>query len=569
MKTSLGKMAGVFLSFSVLLGQSALASDVADTIYTNGKIYTVNQQQVWAEAVAIRDAKFIEVGSNKEVNKFKGPNTKLIDLRGKFVMPGIIDEHIHPDMGADNYLNIFISASDDWQSITKTIREFRKNNPDKKWLYGGTLNWLADNNGLIAGTTLPSNKSSLDAIVADRPVALWDQGAHAMLLNSMALKELGITKDITPPAGGIFVKDDKGELTGVFRETAATLVTNALDQYPDDIWASKGMQAFLNEMSSYGVTGINDAYGVKRNLDAYTALEKQSSLKHWVHISLATPLEFNDPKQKTAQDALIRNAAHYRTERIRPNAVKYILDGSAAGQTAAMLDPFHGTDFRGDLRYSFNDVKKDMAVYVEQGFATKVHGIGDRAIRGALDIYANLPKATLGTSHSIAHGTFIAPEDIKRFHKLGVVYEASPALWFPNDGEDIIRKDIGDRTDRSWPIKALVENGAKVSYGSDWTVSLTPSPWPGLESMITREAPGGSDRKLGAQFAVDLATGIKILTLNGAQAIGLGQKTGSIETGKQADMIILGHNLFEIDVHKIHQTQVEKTIYAGQEVYAK
>ena len=554
---------------SLTISGHVFAENIADVIYQNGAIYTVNEKQKWAEAVAIDDGKFIKIGSNEEVLKFKGSETKVVDLKGQFVMPGLIDEHIHPDMGADNYLNVFIKASDSWDVISDKIKKFRNNNPDKKWIYGGTLNWLADDSGLIAGSEVPSNKKELDKIVSDRPVALWDQGAHAMLLNSMALKELGIENDTAPPPGGIIVRDKSGEATGVIRETTSTLVTNALDNPPADIWTEQGMNMFLQEMSSYGVTGVNDAYGTKKNLDAYRSLEKDGKLNTYVHVSLATPLEFNDPEQKKGADTLIRNRADYASDLIHPNAVKYIMDGSAAGQTAAMLEPFLGTDHRGGLRYDFSLVEAEIKKYAELGLAFKVHAIGDRAIRGALDIYEKLPPKTQGTMNSVAHGTFISPDDISRYSQIGVVFEASPALWFPNDGEAIIRADIGDRTDHLWPIKELVRTGALVSYGSDWTVSLTPNPWIGMETMVTREKPGGSKETLDAKHGIEMATTIQIFTLNGAKAIGLGAKTGSIEEGKYADMIVLDRNLFTGDIYKVHKTNVQKTIFHGKEVFQR
>ena len=559
----------IALCVGLFASSMTFAADIADVIYKNGAIYTVNDQQKWAQAVAIDDGKFIGVGSNAEVMAFKGANTKVVDLQGKFVMPGLVDEHIHPDMGADNYLNIFVSASDSWDTIAEKIRAFRHNNPEKKWLYGGTINWLADNSEPIAGSDKPSNRSTLDAIVDDRPIALWDQGAHAMLLNTMALEELGITKDTPAPSGGIFVKDADGELTGVIRETAATLVTNALDNVDDVTWTEKGMKPFLQEMSTYGVTALNDAYGTTKNLDAFRRLENNGQLNHRIHVSLVTPLEYSDPQQKKSADILIRNHKAYASELILPYGIKYIMDGSAAGKTAAMIDPFHGTNFNGDVRYSFEDVEAEMQEYAKLGLAFKAHAIGDRAIRGVLDIYDRLPEKSTRTPNSVSHGTFIHPDDIKRFGETGVVFEASPALWFPNDGAEIIEKDIGDRVKNLWPIKELIRTDAIVSYGSDWTVSLTPNPWLGFEAIITREVPGGSEDTLYAKHAVELSTAIEIFTINGAKAIGLGDKSGSIEVGKYADMIVLDRNLFKGDVRKIHQTQVEKTIFNGKEIYSK
>ena len=329
----------------------AAAGDAVDAIYTNGKIYTVNAAQPWAQAVAIKDGRYFKVGSNEEVSGLKGDDTRVIDLNGRFVMPGMLDEHIHPDMGADNYLNVFVYASDSWDVVTKTIQDYRRDNPDKQWIYGGNLSWLMDNGEPIADSDVLSHKSALDEIVADRAIALWDQGVHAMLLNSKALELLGIDHNTPDPAGGIIVRDAKGEATGVLREKVCTLVTNALDNPAPELWTEKGMKPFLDEMTAHGIIGMNDVFGVKRNLDAYRLLQDRGELNVYMNVSIATPLEFNDKTRAAEQDQLIRNRKDYASELIRPNAVKYLLDGSAAGRTAVMLEPFIGTDFRGDLRY--------------------------------------------------------------------------------------------------------------------------------------------------------------------------------------------------------------------------
>ncbi len=560
-------LAGIMALFNLY---PAFARDKADTVYINGKIYTVNSAMEWAQAIAIKDGRFLKVGTDKEILTLKGDRTVTVDLKGAFVMPGIIDEHIHPDMGADNFLNIFLSPTDSWETVTQTIKAYRKKNPDKRWIYGGNLNWLMDNGENIVDTDIPSHKSALDKIIDDRPVALWDQGVHAMLVNTMALKELGITKETPDPAGGIIVRDAAGEATGVIRETVCTLVTNSLDNFSHELWTREGMKPFMEEMSSYGVTGMNDAYGTRKNLEAYKALQDEEELNMRLHVTMVSPLEYNNKDQAAAQDQLIRNRADYATDLILPNGVKYVLDGSAAGKTAVMLEPFIGTDFRGDLRYDVKKVQKEIGAYEKLGLAVKAHAIGDRSIRLMLDTLEKLPPRTSGTRHSISHGPFVNPEDISRFGQTGIVYEASPALWFPNPGAEVIKADIGEeRLAFAWPIKELIRTGALVSYGSDWTVSFSPNPWPALESIVTREKPGGSDNTFNGKFAVELSTAIRIFTLNSARAIGLDQETGSISEGKSADMIILDRNPFTASVYDIHRTQVSKTIFRGKEVYSQ
>ena len=550
-----------------LNASSLLSNQKADSIYINAKVYTVDTTKEWAEAFAIKDGKFIGVGTTKEIEKFASKDTKVIDLGGAFVMPSLIDEHLHPDMGADNYLNVFIAVSDDWKQITQKLKEFRKQNPQKRWIYGSSIDWLLDDNGIIANYGVASNKSVLDSIVDDRPVALWDQGAHAMLLNSLALKELGLNDNSPNPKGGILVKDKRGKLTGVIRETACTLVVNALDNFSQKEWRDKGLLPFLDEMSSYGVTGLSDAYVVEKSAKAYTSLEKEKRLNHWINLNMAAPLEYNDPQKIKEQTEFIKQSKKYQTEQVYVAGIKYILDGAAAGKTAAMLEPFENDTFDGGLRYDEKALRKSIKEYANSGFSIKAHSIGDRGVRLLLEIYETLPKRAEGSRYSIAHGVFVHPDDVNRFAPMDVVYEASPALWYPNNAIPIIESDIGKRVKHAWPISRLIANNTVVSYGSDWPVSATPNPWFGMESMVTRQSPGGSKDAFNPEFAVDLKTAIKIFTLNGAISMGIAHKTGSICVGKSADFIVLDKSLFDMSQFKIHQTKVKATLFRGEKIY--
>ncbi|BDY11900.1 amidohydrolase [Hydrogenimonas cancrithermarum] len=566
-------VAAAMTQFGGLMGtlDAAIPSseEKADLIYINGKVYTVDDKKAWAEAFAVKNRRFIAVGTNKEMEKLRGKKTKMIDLKDHFVMPGLIDDHIHPDMGADNYLNVFIKTTDNWETIIQKIKDYRKNNPNKKWIFGSSIDWLLDDNGIIKNYNLPSNKSILDKIVDDRPVALWDQGAHAMLLNTKALEALNITEKTPNPAGGMLIKDKSGKLTGVIRETATTLVINALDNFSLADWTKKGMQPFLNELNSYGITALSDAYVVERNAQSFASLEKTGTLNLWINLYMATPLEFNREDKKKAQYDFIVNSAKYKTEQISPAGVKYLLDGAAAGKTAAMLKPFEGTDILAPLRYPKEKIETEMKKFAKMGYAMKSHAIGDRAIRILLDIYQELPKREKELAmNSIAHSVFPDPSDIARYEATNTVYEASPAIWFPTNAIPIIEADIGkERLSHAWPIKKMIENNTIVSYGSDWVVSQTPNPWPGIEGMITRQVPGGSKDAFVPDAAVDLPTALKIVTLNGAISMGISDKTGSIEKNKSADFIVLDKNPFDIDTYQIHNIKVLSTVFRGSEIY--
>ncbi len=559
------------LALWAVFSSPVFAATIADVIYQNGRIYTLDQGQLWAEAVAVHDGKILQVGSNADMRSVTGDETKVIDLAGKFMMPGLVDGHTHPDMGADNYVNVYFPVTSSWDEVRTTLLKYRMENPEATWLSGGMLNWLKDNGEQIEGVGVPSHKSVLDEIISDRPVALWDQGGHAMLLNSKALAIIGLTKDTPDPEGGSIGRDQNGEPTGVLRETATNLVLSKITSADSSRWVDQGLKPFLDELSSYGVTAVCDAYGQPRNMEGYLNLYERGDLHQRIFANLGSPLDFTTEEGKQKQGDLIAGRSKYRNELINPDGIKFVLDGSAAGQTAVMLEPFEGTDFRGSYRNAIEKVAAEVPGWDQQGLAIKSHAIGDRSIREMLDVFE-----TLGTPgedsprHSIAHGTFVHPDDIPRFAKLDVVYEASPALWFPSPAADVIKVDIGEeRLERLWPIRELDEAGATVSFGSDWPVSFSPNPWEALETIITRQKPGGSKDSLGGEHAIDLATALKIFTINGAYALGLEDETGSILAGKSADMIILERNPFEMPVTKIHEIKVAETIFRGESVYIR
>ena len=197
---------------------SPVSAENADKVYVNARVYTVDEGAPWVESFAVKGERFLAVGSREETASFVGAETQVVDLRGQFVMPGLIDDHLHPDMVAESMVGVSLQPSVmDWQAQSKLIRETAINLSGKGWLVGGNLNWLADNGDDILDSGIPSHYSTLDELVPERPAMLWDIGGHAMLLNSRAMKELQITADSQDPEGGIIVKDAAGNPTGVLR----------------------------------------------------------------------------------------------------------------------------------------------------------------------------------------------------------------------------------------------------------------------------------------------------------------------------------------------------------------
>ncbi|MDC5807182.1 amidohydrolase [Vibrio europaeus] len=560
LKTSLSTIA-LLVSASV---------NAADEVYVNGQVYTVNENQPWAEAFAVEGGKFVQVGNTNEIKKMMNSSTKLIDLQGQFVMPGMIDDHIHPGFGAEMVMNVGTEYAMTYEQFGQKIGQFRKNNPDTKWVYGGPLNWLSDDNGLIEVFNQPSNKSILDKFVSDKPAFFWDVGGHAALVNSKALEMLNITKDTPDPKGGVYVRDANGDLTGVLRENAATIVWESflVDRPSNKEFAYNGLKPVFDVMNSFGVTSISDVWAREWILRSYGILSKNDALNVRIFAYIADPIEWKSKWMQELATKAIQNYQSYNTDRVTVSGVKFVLDGSAGGQTAVMVDPFEGTDNRGYWRDDPDYFIEKIAEYDKKGLTVKVHAVGDGAIRKALEGIGNTRQNGSELRHSVAHTVFVNPADKKLFKQYEAVAEFSPYFWYPGPHTEMIKGDVGEKR-LSWvfPFRSLVDKGVHVSVGSDWPVAASPNPWPAIESMMTRKQPGGEGSTLAHQEAISLKAALKAYTLGGAYAQYQEHNLGSIESGKLADFIVTNQNPFEVSPTEIHKTQVLSTVLGGEEVY--
>lgn len=545
---------------------------VADTIYVNGKIYTVDESKPMAQAMAIRDGKFVAVGSVEEVNALKGNATNVVDLGGKVVLPSFVDEHIHLDMQSENYMNINFNPTDDYETFKKAINTFLAENPDSKWVFGGAIDWLQENGGNIVAFGKPSHKSILDEIVSDRPAFFWDIGGHAVLVNTKLLEQYNITKDTVPPLGGAYDKDENGELTGVLRESAAIEMWEAFNANRPNIndIAYKGVKPIVEQLNSYGITALTDAGTREFYVRAYNLLDNNDDLNMRVFAMITDEFDWKTQEMKDFANEGLANPDNYKTKRVNMGGVKLVLDGSAGGQTLVLTEPYEGTDYLGPWRLPPDVFAEKFKYYDDLGYTIKTHAVGDGAIRTVLDVAEESRKRGSKGRHSVAHSAFVNPVDRPRFKELDVIAELSPYFWFYNPAVEIVRHELGEeRLSWGWPIKYFVENGTRYSFGSDWPVTH-PDPWPAIESMITRAAPGDPEgRNWGPEWAVTLEQAIYGYTMGGAYGQSLENEIGSIEKGKFADFIILDQDIFSIPVGELHKTKVLETHMEGEVVYKR
>ena len=551
---------------SSLLLAPSVYSQLADVVYKNGKIYTANSSQSWAQAVAIRAGKFIHVGSTEEVKAFITPTTEVVDLHGRMVMPGINDLHAHPiDAGRKALLECGFPITYTISKIVNKLKSCAKNTPKGEWIRGGR--WPSE---FMQPDAVP-HKSLLDKASRDHPVYI--RLSHGVLFNSVALEVLRVTKDSSASIRDDIEKDEHGELTGVLQGDAAYHALGRIPAYS----GSQNIEALrwaIRKMNKVGVTSVKDALVHDDALKAYEAVDKSGKLTLRVASSLAW--KYISTEATARERETIAQRARYQSERHNPNFIKIVLDGIPPTRTAAMLNPYapdkeHGNNFAGELKHTPEQLKLDVIQFDTQGLAVKIHATGDRSLRVALDAFAAARQANNNSQliHEIAHAEFIHANDMHRFKKLNIAAEASPVIWFPSPLSMAASKAVGEvKGKHIYPIKSLLQAGALVTYGSDWpSVDSSPSPWPGLEAMITRRNPyTNTGEQLWAEQAIKLSQAIQIYTQNGAVAMQKEDVSGSIEVGKYADFIVLDRNLFAVPVTELSETKVLLTVFAGQVV---
>ncbi len=546
------------------------APHYADVIYRNAHIYTLDPGHPWAEALAVKDGKLLVVGTATAVQAVAGPATRTVDLEGRMVMPGIIDTHVHPmEAGRTELLECGFPFSLTMEQILKRVQECAAAKGKGEWVRGGQ--WSAE----LLGAEQPPHKSLLDAIIPDQPVFLMDSTVHNAWLNSKALELLGITRDTPDPNGGTIVHDaNTGEPSGILLDKAAYEAMQRLPLYSPQqnedavLWS-------IAKLNALGVTAMKDAQADRYTINAYSAAEQKGVLTMRVAASLPWKNSFTETPEQQQED--IANRGKLQSKLVNNNFAKIFLDGIPPTRTAAFLEPYladasHPNPDTGKLNFTPEELAADVTALDAQGLTIKIHATGDRSVRVALDAFAAARKASgkMDLRHEVAHAAAISDADLPRFAELNVTAEMSPIMWYPSPLITFMDSMVGnDRLQKWWPIRALLESGARVTYGSDWpSVVPTPSPWPGVEAMVTRADPYGVNPGVqGVDQGIELAQALRIFTLAGAEALYLEAETGSLAPGKEADFIVLDRQLFDIPPDQIGETRVLLTVLGGKEIY--
>jgi predicted amidohydrolase YtcJ len=542
----------------------------ADAAFLNGRIYTVDETQPWAESVAVKDGRFIAVGTDEEVGLVVGNTTQVVDLEGRFVMPGVLDLHTHPFITPwYGSMNLSLQQSGDAEAILEEVRAYAEAHPDKEWIIGGQ--WLL---GVFPDDN--PHKALLDELVPDRPVALLDQTGHSMWLNSRALELAGITQE-TPTSQLIVVEKNpkSGEPTGTIREQAMQLVERVIPQASAQEYAEVIAEIF-GMFLSYGVTAQQTAEGHRVPLEALKLLEAEGRLRQRVFVSWDWKTTLNLAYTVDEIERQIENRGAYESELVYPNYVKIFSDGSPGARTSLLLKPYEGDpDFFGDANMTTEKFAEAFIRFDKIGVGVHVHAMGDGTIRRVVDALEIMKRENgdSGVRHKVAHNTMITPEDLDRLAAMkDVNIDFSPPIWYPHAGAiSSFAPAVGaERFERFYPVKTALSTGLHVGQGADWlTANPTPDPFIAIEGLVTRKNPFDPAMRgtLNPSEAVSLSQAIAMCTLDGAWVLGAEDDLGSIEVGKHADMIVLDQNLFEIDRDDINKTKVLQTILGGNVVF--
>ncbi len=552
------------------LAQAQSQSPVADTVILNARIYTVNPRQPWAEALAIGGDKILAVGDSKQIAAYRGLATRVIDAKGKLLLPGFTDSHIHFIEGSLNLLQARLNDATTIAEVQKIVKEFAQQHPTAPWVLG--RGWVYP----IFGAAAVPDKKYLDEIIPDRPVYLQAYDGHSWWANSKALELAGVTRDTPDPRNGIYVRNPAtGEPTGAIKEDGADAIFRRVMPVPDSEERLQALRRGLQEANRAGLVRVHSAGGVDlrdsdlQNVDLYDELRKNGELT--LRFYMAYHL---DPPALT-QEALtqIEDArSKYHDEWISAGAVKFFLDGVVESHTAAMLTPYSDDPTQiGKLFWEPAKYTEAVTELDRRGLQIFTHAIGDKAVRLALDAYQHAAETnhTSDARPRIEHIETISAPDIPRFGKLGVIASFQPLHAYPDsDTLDIWARNVGkERVQRAWVWHSVESTGGVLAFGSDWPV-VTLNPWEGIQNALTRQTREGTPA---GGFVpgerISLEDAIRAYTL-GAAFAGHREKTeGSLEPGKLADLIVLSQDLFKIKPNQIADTKVLLTMVGGKAVY--
>lgn len=531
----------------------------ADVIVTNANIYTMDPARPRATALAVRGGKFLAVGSAEEMAALRGPQTRLIDLAGQPVLPGLCDAHIHFSWYALSLQTIDLIEVPSLAELKRRLAAGAGQTAPGQWLEG--RGW---NQALWPDGRFPT-RHDLDEVAPHHPVFLMHKSGHAAVVNSLALARAGVDEATPDPPGSELARDPAGALTGLLLEAPAIdLVRNAIEA-PDEATLDEAVlqaQAIVQRM---GVTAVHDLDG-RRSFGAFQRLRQRDQLRLRA-VSHVAMDELDHALGVGLRPGLGDGW-------LRTGGLKLFADGALGPRTASMLAPYEDEPDNYGIVVTDKEDMLEMAVRASLGgLPTVIHAIGDRANHDVLDVFAEVRRqeAERGVDrparrHRIEHVQVLAPDDLHRLAELDVVASMQPI--HATQDMDMVDAHWGRRGRLSYAWRSLAESGVRLAFGSDAPVE-SPNPFIGIHAAVTRRRADGSPGPEGwyPEQRLTVAEAVEAYTMGAAYAEGLEEAMGSISPGKYADFIVPDRDIFTCDPMEIKDTSVLVTVVGGEVVY--
>jgi predicted amidohydrolase YtcJ len=534
------------------------ASETADRVFVNGRVWTGEATRPVVEGIAVRGTTILAVGSSSDMRGRAGKGTEVVDLKGRFVAPGFIDAHVHLLGGGLSLEELRLDEAETLPEALRRIGEWATAHPDRHWVTGEGWTYAIFPGGL-------PTRATLDAIVSTRPAWLVSYDGHTGWANSFALKLAGVTRETADPPNGLVVRDEGGEPTGALKEDAMELVSRLVPKLlPHE--KEHALKRALAQLPAWGLTSVHQA-GLDEDelkLLARVLEEQPPSVRVYAALAIA-----RDPGPETLahQDDLRRRLS---STRLRVGAVKGYVDGVVEAMTAAMFEAYPGGG-TGLANWTQEELDRTVAAYDRAGWQVMLHAIGDRGIDMALTAFEHAARTngTTGRRHRVEHVEVPRLLDLPRFRAAGVVASTQALFPYPNRNHlEVYVPTLGpERAHRALAFKAIDDAGAVQAFGSDWPV-FTAEVVRGLHTAVTRTTLAGTPVG-GWEPAQRLTAEAALLhfTRDAAFAAYEEKEKGTLAPGKRADFVVLSQDLLSVAPDRIKDTKVLLTVLGGQDTW--
>ena len=569
----------IVISLLGLSGQLCTAATTATLVLADGNVLTMDASNTVAQAVAMQGNRIIAVGNNEDMLQYVGTGTKVIHLYGKTVMPGFIDAHIHPIMGAERLGKC--SADDVAQPVATVVAKVLRDCIAKE-KSASPASWIEVVN--VNPSNFVATAADLDKISPRRPVILFGTDGHTAWVNTVALKLSHITDSTANPVGGQIERDAHGHATGFLKDAGQEFVVAIMPKLTLAQRTALSLKA-IELIRSKGITTVQDAWAGPEEMEVYEALEKSNQLRMRVRATLRSTITEDEAEFQR----LVAIRKHFEGHPlVRADAVKIFSDGvlEFPTQTAAMIAPYldakgNPTDNLGGRYFKEATLNNYVARLDKEGFTIHVHSIGDYTTHAALNAFqfAQDQNGVKDNRHQITHLQIVDPADYARFAKLNV-YADMQLFWaFPEEySVEAVQPYISKASfSHMYPAASLKKAGAVIVGASDWPVDAAPgnpmpnTPLSAIQTAVTRKNVNPESKYVGMVLnpdeRLDVNTMLAAYTINAAKALKQEQSTGSIEVGKLADLVILARNPITSPVEKLADIPIQTTIFDGAIVY--